>query len=945
MVAQELKMTRLTDEQLDNKLAFIQNYINAQNAATGSVFDANSNVVAKNVGTLMSEMNKDIRIQIKRKLVSQYMDKDIVLKFYEQLEKHQIYVHDESQTVLPYCLAATIYPFVENGLKFLGGDSKAPRHLSSFNGGFVNLIFALSSQVAGAVATPEYLIYFDAFARLDYGPNYLTEYTTVIEQELQQVVYALNQPASARGVQSVFWNISIFDKYYFDALFKHLTFPGYLKDLKPNWDTINQLQKFFLTWFNRERTKAILTFPVVTVAMLHNGQEILDKEYEDFVCEEVPKGNAFFTYLSDTVDSLSSCCFDKTTKVLVKLKDQAVVYLSDFKRLYTVVGDQLIQIFHNGTWVDGYIRTFPEAEMYRIKLTNGYSITATTNHIHLTDSGESLTRNLTTSDYLLLNTNPLHCKSTCTYDYSIGYLKGLFIKYGEYNLSSGIKFIIPESLQSTLLKHLQIVFEQSNSLPYEYTYCKQSPTEVAITIRLELLQKSCKYHINLDKTLINTNILLTSDEVRKGFIDSLTDEQERIILSSKMSQIISVIEAVLTSLAKINKITYTNDNVIFELVDLNYHNRTQDLYFLNNSAYVRIESITPLDNDIAYCVECENQHEPYFTLPNGIITHNCRLRSDISDQVNDFQYSLGAGGVQTGSINVITLNLNRFVQDFDKSFRDKMVNTPWFDTGYASAYYMPHLLGALKQQIQLIHQYQLGFRRLFEDLINKNMMPIYTAGFIDINKQFCTIGLNGVLESAEFLGFKGDYNEEYMEYLQSIFNTIKHENKEAYKKYNIKFNTELVPAESLGVKFAHWDKKDGYATKRDCYCSYLYPVEDKTISIISKFYIHGKEVMSALDGGSANHIQLESYPTKEAYRKILNIAVQSGCNYFCTNVKVTICNECGYINKHTVQYCTKCGSRNVDYGSRVIGYLRRISNYSKDRQIEESKRYYHLNFA
>lgn len=588
----KVRMCRLTDEQLDTKIDFIRNYINANNAATGSIFDANANVTNKNVGTLMAELNKDIRIQIKRKLVTSFMQEDVAKKYIEQLEKHQIYCHDESQSVLPYCLAATIYPFVENGLKFLGGDSKAPKHLSSFNGGFINLIFALSSQVAGAVAVPEYLLYFDVFAKLDYGADYLEKHQDIIKQELQQVVYAINQPASARGCQSAFVNISIFDKYYFNALFEHLTFPWQISHFRPDWESVNKLQKFFLKWFNEERTKALLTFPVVTVAMLHNGEEILDKEYEDFVCEEVPKGNSFFTYLSDSVDSLSSCC---------------------------------------------------------------------------------------------------------------------------------------------------------------------------------------------------------------------------------------------------------------------------------------------------------------------------RLRNSIEDQINDFQYSLGAGGIQTGSINVITLNMNRFVQDFKKDYEG--LDEDFF----------PNLLEALKKQIILMHKYQLGFRELYKTLIEKDMMPIYTAGFINLDKQFVTIGLNGVLESAEFLGIQGNYNKEYMNYLKDIFSTISKTNKESSKLLNIKINTELIPAESVGVKFARWDKEDGYVVPRDCYNSYLYPVEDETISIIAKFYMHGKEVMDLLDGGSANHIQLEEYPSKESYRKLLKVAVKSGCPYFCTNVKVTICNNCGYIDKRTLNYCSKCGSTNVDYGSRIIG--------------------------
>ena len=148
-------------------------------------------------------------------------------------------------------------------------------------------------------------------------------------------------------------------------------------------------------------------------------------------------------------------------------------------------------------------------------------------------------------------------------------------------------------------------------------------------------------------------------------------------------------------------------------------------------------------------------------------------------------------------------------------------------------------------------------------------------------------------------------------------------------------------AESLGVKFANWDKKDNYVVKRDCYNSYFYPVENESLTIIDKFNLHGFTTTRYLDGGSALHLNLEDYPTPATFKKILDIAVQTGCPYFCTNVKVTICNDCNNIDKRTLDHCPKCGSKNVDYATRVIGYLRRVSNFSTERQEEESRRWYH----
>ena len=508
------------------------------------------------------------------------------------------------------CAAISMYPFLQNGLQDFGGESKAPKHLSSFNGGFINLMFALSSQFCGAVATVEYLMCFDYFARKDYGDDYLEDSKNVVKQELQQVVYALNQPASARGFQSCFWNISIFDKYYFKALFENFSFPD---GSKPEWESLDKLQRFFMKWFNQERTKALLTFPVVTVSVLNNGIEILDTEYRDLISTELSEGNSFFIYTSKSVDSLSSCC---------------------------------------------------------------------------------------------------------------------------------------------------------------------------------------------------------------------------------------------------------------------------------------------------------------------------RLRNSIADQINDFSYSLGAGGVMTGSINVITLNMNRFVQNI------------LFDEEYDEDKHLSLITSKLRKQIRDIHKYQVAVNALFEDFKNKGMLPAYTANFISLEKQYRTIGINGLVEAAEYLGYEANNNTKYKNFVSTILKTISDVNKDSGYP-DAKFNTELVPAENLGVKFAKWDNIDQLVVTRDCYNSYLYPVENEELSIIDKFALHGDETTQYLDGGSALHLNLEDTPTKETCDKLLAIAVKTGCNYFCLNVKVTICNDCNHIDKQTNRSCTKCGSKNIDYATRVIGYLRRVTNFSKERQTEEQQRYYH----
>lgn len=588
-------MQALNFSQLQQKLSFIDNYLHANNAADGSKLDANANVTQKNIATLEAELMKDQFIQVNRALVSNKISElfgaELAAEYLRQITDHEIYVHDET-SLKPYCVSVTMYPFLRDGLTKLGGESQAPKHLESFCGCFVNFVFAVSSQFAGAVATVEFLTYFDYFARKDYGDNYLQTHRKQIENHLQHVVYALNQPAAARGYQSVFWNISVYDQHYFDSMFGNFVFPDFVK---PEWQSVSALQQFFLSWFNNEREKTVLTFPVVTVAMLTENGKCKDSAFANDIATEMAAGNSFFIYQSENADSLASCC---------------------------------------------------------------------------------------------------------------------------------------------------------------------------------------------------------------------------------------------------------------------------------------------------------------------------RLRSEISD--NTFSYSLGAGGVATGSINVITINMNRLVQDG----RDLAV------------------------EVAKIHKYQVAYRKLMEQYKAAGLLTVYDAGFISLDKQFLTIGINGMVEAAESQGLTAGNNPAYIHFVQQQLKVIFDANKAARAEYGYMFNTEFVPAENLGVKNAKWDREDGYMVPRDCYNSYFYVVEDEHSNTLDKFQLHGRELLDYLDGGSALHLNLEEKLDQHGYVNLLNIAAQTGCNYFCVNVKITICNSCEAIDKRTLCACAQCGSRDIDYGTRVIGYLKRVSAFSSGRRQEHSLRHY-----
>lgn len=612
-------MVRLSQEQVEAKKAFIREYIKASNAATASKVDANANVTQKNLATLSTELNKDVNIQVFRSLlhdkIKETYGAKVAFRYLDMLEEHELYCHDET-TIFPYCASISMYPFITDGLKSLGGDVAAPKHLDSFAGSFINLMYLVSAQFAGAIATVEFLMYFDHFARKDYGDEYLlTEKgRNAVIRHLRQVCHSLNQPAVARGNQSVFWNISIFDKHYFESLFGDFVFPD---GDKPKWETVEHLQRFFMEWFRGERTKSMLTFPVVTTALLNDEIEggVRDEEFAEWLANEMARGADSFIYQSPLADSLASCC---------------------------------------------------------------------------------------------------------------------------------------------------------------------------------------------------------------------------------------------------------------------------------------------------------------------------RLRNEIGKKPA-FSYSLGAGGVMVGSGNVMTPNLNRFVQN---CFAD------WYNMESPVAF-ETFLRRRLKKLVKAIHKFQHCYRLLLEDFQKQGMMPVYDAHFIALEKQFMTIGISGLVEAAEFLGIEPAPTTEYARFVELILKTIYEENRKATKRIGVKFNTEMVPGESLGVKFAKWDEEDDYFVPRPCYNSYFYRVEDVTLDVVDKFILHGKQFVKWLDGGSAMHLNLDEHLSKQGYFALIMAAAEFGTNYWTYNVPSTCCEDCGRIDPRNLEACPYCDSTNVSKATRVIGYLKKVNHFSENRQNEHGTRYYH----
>lgn len=325
----------------------------------------------------------------------------------------------------------------------------------------------------------------------------------------------------------------------------------------------------------------------------------------------------------------------------------------------------------------------------------------------------------------------------------------------------------------------------------------------------------------------------------------------------------------------------------------------------------------------------------------------CRLKNMVTTK--EFNFTNGNLGVQTGSKSVITLNLNRIIQDYFRTVDISYSGCTGIIYQDITEEDMRGFQEYLIDILNRVYKYHIAYNELLWDMYNANLLPVYKAGFIDLDKQYLTIGINGLNQAAEFIGLECTNNKTYAKFCQSIFNTIKESNSRLNGKFNehrLTFNTELVPAESAAAKNYTWDQQDNYWTPKDTnlYASYIFKPNDPEVSVLDKLFMHGKNFANdQLDGGAAAHINLDHHLSVEQYRKLLKYAGEAGCQYFTFNIPNCECDDCGFIAKQPFDECPKCGSTHISLWDRVIGYLSKIKNWSNPRQIEQKTRIYSKN--
>ena len=651
----------------------------AQGGATADVsVDANANVTNNDAIAFRAEFSKPAQ-----RLNSYYRLWKILAETHGNIVANNIieaqltgaiYINDATDLQMAYCWNFSCMDIAMTGLPFIDKiKCKPPKHLTAFKSQVEQFLNVASNSVLGATGLADLLIVMGHYVdkalrtRSDDGYRFQSEKDVwrYVKSLVTSLIYTLNQPMRA-GVQSSFTNISVYDTAFLTKMLDGYVFPDVGS---PRLSTVRELQKILLDVMNDELARTPVTFPVVTACFAVDEKgNLLDEEFAKFIARKNQKFGFINIYCGKT-STLSSCCFDGAQKTLTRSSDG--VNLLTFKELHQANHSQYkrnLTIFHNGNWVKGRVIKVDGKNVYKVMTVNNKELLVTSDHINCTLRGDIETTKLTTEDYLMFSSLPLGGMSKSGLGYDEGYLVGAYLGDGSFDKDNGIILSLNEVKVDAIKPKLMAVIEKygfndsiSESEKGELRSLRVYDRRLVDFIKQWVKGRNC-----VDKS-INMDCLCESEEFRRGIIDGMyaTDGGNSNRIYTTSDHIRDGLEAILTSLGMhsiIDTSDRTNEPVVIrgESFTRNYplhcirwyaRGNKRDLNDLriirNNSVYFKVKSIELVGNpESVYCFEVKNEDEPYFTLPNGVITHNCRLRSNIDE--HEYHNSFGAGSTKIG---------------------------------------------------------------------------------------------------------------------------------------------------------------------------------------------------------------------------------------------------------------------------------------------------------
>ena len=952
-------MNGFADSQL-NYTDFIDHFVKEETLADASI-DGNANVSHKDVVTLMNEMSKPHSKLLAANKIFYEMKKKYGLadarKWLEMEWDGHYYLHDfYSSSMVSYCYAYDLDKLAREGLYFIDNfNHLPPKHLLTFVDFVGEFVSYACNRTSGAVGLPSFLVYAYYFWKKDIDEGYLglswdnkEACDKYAEQAFQVIIYRLNQPFLRNGIQSAFTNFSIFDPSYFEALFGGKQFPdgSFMIDIE---DDFMEFQKKFMGVCSEIRKVNMMTFPVLSISILKdkNTGKFINEDFAKWACKHNMKWGDSNFFISSDVTSLSNCPVAPDTKILYwsdRYKRFCLSEIKDiyYRRLKAVNPNAPIKVLSNGNLIDCKINKFDESPNYVITLTNGAVLKTTAHHLNKAYGKDYVeTKDLTADDYLPYSIKPYVGNGALTYEE--GKLVGMFLGDGSYSNDNSVVFSLNADTDQDDVAFLREYCAKRFGAEFNEHLCESALSGkkkcLNFCVKSDYLRGLVKQFVFGDSALskeLNLYAIQCSVEFRKGIIDGLytTDGNKngedcnRIYTSSEKLK--DSLVALFGSLGLVTKI-YVDSRDGRLGSNLNYSIRwftpkgktkRKDSYILDDEyMWIKIKSVEKIDIKVneSYCLEVlDPTAKPEFMLGNGILTHNCRLVSNVQNL--GYFNSIGATALEVGSVKVNTINLERIA--FEHQNQDEYIE-------------------ALKGEVDLDCKVLSVIRHIIERNIEKGLLPNYTHGLIHLKNQYNTIGIIGVYETLKKFGLTRkdelgytSYTDEGMAFAKRILATI-NECKEAFRKRedsDYMVNVEQVPGERAAAVLQEKDRQ-------------LFPDEDYELPLLGNQWIplgvkctldekirDSAELDKACNGGSIAHINLEAPLTDfDTAWKLLNYISDKGVTYFAFNLRISACkHNHGFFG----ETCPVCGEPKETTYQRIVGFLVPEKSYSKERKAE-----------
>jgi len=937
---------------------FIDNFVDTKVVADVTI-DPNANSATHDINTLVGDMMKPHQKLLSYNKIFYEITKKYGLieaeKWLENEWSGAFHLHDSSSaSQKPYCFAYDLEDLMVKGLFFIDKFKTPPaQHLTTFMDHVCEFVSWNANRTSGAVGLPTLLYHTYYFWYKDVKEGYyLKDPETYRRQCFQKFIYDINQP-HMRIVECAFTNVSIMDREYLTELFGGRVFPNGECAID-HIEGMIEHQKVFMEVVSEIRSKNMMTFPVLSYALLYKDGKFVDEEFAHWCSDHNSKWYDSNFMNANDVSIFSNCCFDANQPVLVRTTElgSKMMSIKDFYELPAKGNKNNPKVFHNGSWVKARCIRLPGRKEYLIKTVNGKNFVATDNHINVTLDGEKRTDKLTINDYIAFNTRPLDSVREAEHNltYEEGFLIGVYAgdgsqSRGEHQNSRG-STQITLSLNESNCKDLETIRRALKQISGENINVGITMEGKLMTVRFSSAAVydfifSYVHGTHADIKEFDMSALTENQRFRRGIVDgwyaSDGGNSNRIYTTSK--KLIDTGDAIFTSLGMnttIDVVDRTGETEIkgkkynrnFPLWCIRWYESTnrrvlKDVYIVkNNTMYFKIKSIEEVKptDEYCYCFEMKNEKEPYFTLPSGIITHNCRLLSD-SSKLTGFINSIGGTALSIGSVKVNTINIRRVSleanHDVEKFMEILAMRTL-------------RCCEVLAVQRDIIHRN-----------VEKGLLPNYTYGLIDFNKQYSTIGIIGIYEAlcdfgliaTDKFGYK-TYTDDAVAFVKRLFDTIN------LVKDNFKcdftFNIECIPGESAARKLYEKDSiiyGDAAKINGVLYSNQWIPLTAQC-SMDEKIRL-GSILDKLASGGQIAHINLESQISPEMHWNLLNKIAASGLMYFAFNPKISVCkNNHGFFG----DICPECGEPVADYYSRIVGYLVPTKSYSAPRKAEFNER-------